>query len=81
MCPADLFSRLPLPEDEWGQRIFRPEMGRTGSAYISFGWTDFAVMEARVFVSGKHVIAGVRTERTPGDDLAEKALGYKRDAH
>jgi hypothetical protein len=72
MCPADLFSRLPLPEDEWGQRIFRPEMGRTGSAYINFGWTDFAVMEARVFVSGKHVIAGVRTERIPGEDLAEK---------
>jgi hypothetical protein len=69
----DLFCKLVLPKDiEWANTVFDPQLYATRSQHVSVGLTPFAVMEARLLLSGKEMVCGIPIEKVPGDTIKDK---------
>ena len=69
----DLFCKLVLPRGiAWADAVFDPQLYATRSQHISVGLTPFAVMEARLLLSGKEMVCGIPIEKVPGETIKDK---------
>ena len=68
----DLRTRCVLPRVDLAPKVFEPEIFGSGACEVNIFWPAYGMMSANVILEGDVVIAGVHTDKLPGDTFEDK---------
>ena len=71
----DVRTKHVLPDEEWAHKIMGVDINTTSQGHLNLGSTSFCMCEARVYLEGSEIIAGVRYDLVPGVTYSDKRNG------
>ena len=69
---AHCSSKLLLPEEEWADHVYNPQVYSTTSGFATVFTTNNGTIEARLILAGEEILVGVPYEGCPGTTFRDK---------
>ena len=71
-CGAELRTKRTLPKQDWASKVFEFQAFASDAATALAHWPPFALMQVMVLTEGSMAVAGLKSDRVPGNSYADK---------